>query len=125
MKTLIINGSPRVNGNTAALIAELKKHISGEVIELSAFRSDIAPCTDCRACCPSATGWRESLPSFNGDGGGLKVWKVPIVETARFRTRRKNPRFQNEFKLNPSEWRVSRFALANTIRRSGGSWARH
>ena len=54
MRTLIDNGSPRINGNTAALIAELKKHLSGEVIELSAFRSDIAPCIDCRACWTTA-----------------------------------------------------------------------
>ena len=50
MKTLILNGSPRPNGNTVALINELKKHLEGEVIELSAFRSNIAPCVDCRGC---------------------------------------------------------------------------
>lgn len=50
MKTLIINGSPREQGNTAALIAELKRHLAGEMIELSAFRSNIAPCVDCRSC---------------------------------------------------------------------------
>lgn len=54
MKTLIINGSPRVNGDTAALIRELRKNLSGEVIELSAFRSRIAPCVDCRGCWETA-----------------------------------------------------------------------
>jgi len=49
-KTLIINGSPRVNGNTVTLLNELKKNLRGEIIELSAFRSDIAPCVDCRSC---------------------------------------------------------------------------
>lgn len=49
-KTLIINGSPRREGDTAALIAELKKHLSGPVTELSAFYSNIAPCYDCRQC---------------------------------------------------------------------------
>lgn len=53
-KTLIINGSPRENGNTAALIAQLRKHLSGEIIELSAFRSQIAPCMDCRGCWTTA-----------------------------------------------------------------------
>ena len=53
-KTLIINGSPRVNGNTAALIAEFRKHLQGEVIEISAFRSNIAPCMDCRGCWETA-----------------------------------------------------------------------
>ena len=54
MKTLIINGSPRPQGNTAALIAQLKSRLEGEVIELSAFRSDIAPCVDCRCCWTTA-----------------------------------------------------------------------
>ena len=54
MKTLIINGSPRPKGNTAALIAELKAHLSGEVVELSAYRSRIAPCVDCRGCWKTA-----------------------------------------------------------------------
>lgn len=49
-RTLILNGSPRPNGNTAALIAQLRSHLQGEVVELSAFRSKIAPCVDCRGC---------------------------------------------------------------------------
>lgn len=53
-KTLIINGSPRVNGNTAALIQELRRHLQGEIIEISAFRSHIAPCVDCRGCWETA-----------------------------------------------------------------------
>lgn len=50
MKTLIINGSPRKNGDTSALVSELKKHLKGEVIELSAYYDKISPCIDCRAC---------------------------------------------------------------------------
>ena len=53
-KTLILNGSPRPRGNTADLIAELRRHLDGEVIELSAFRSNIAPCVDCRGCWDTA-----------------------------------------------------------------------
>ncbi|MDR2360416.1 MAG: flavodoxin family protein [Oscillospiraceae bacterium] len=49
-KTLIINGSPRAHGDTAALIAELSRHLDGDIAELSAFRANIAPCIDCRAC---------------------------------------------------------------------------
>ena len=48
--TLILNGSPRLEGNTAYLISELKKELQGQVIELSAFRDNIAPCVDCRGC---------------------------------------------------------------------------
>ena len=54
MKTLLINGSPRPNGNTAALIAELKKELNGEIMEISAFYSNIAPCLDCRGCWETA-----------------------------------------------------------------------
>ncbi|MBR4869230.1 MAG: flavodoxin family protein [Oscillospiraceae bacterium] len=53
-KTLIVNGSPRVNGDTAALIAELRRHLQGEVVEISAYRSNIAPCVDCRGCAKTA-----------------------------------------------------------------------
>lgn len=49
-KTLIINGSPRVNGNTAVLIREMRKYLEGDVVEISAYRSRVAPCVDCRAC---------------------------------------------------------------------------
>ena len=54
MKTLIINGSPRRKGNTVALIEELKAHLNGEVVEISAFYSGIAPCVDCRGCWKTA-----------------------------------------------------------------------
>ena len=54
MKTLIINGSPRETGNTAALIDELRRYLNGEVVEISAFRSGIAPCVDCRGCWKTA-----------------------------------------------------------------------
>ena len=54
MKTLLMNGSPRPDGNTVALIRELKKHLEGEVVEVSAFYSNIAPCVDCRGCWKTA-----------------------------------------------------------------------
>ena len=54
MKTLLINGSPRPNGNTVALIRELKDRLEGEVIEISAFYDHIAPCIDCRGCWETA-----------------------------------------------------------------------
>jgi len=50
MKTLIINGSPRENGDTAKLLSILKQNLNGEVIEVSAFSGNISPCTDCREC---------------------------------------------------------------------------
>lgn len=53
-KTLILNGSPRPNGNTVTLIRALVDHLDGEVIEISAFRAKIAPCVDCRGCWKSA-----------------------------------------------------------------------
>ena len=50
MKTLIINGSPRKSGDTAALLSELRRYLNGEVTEISAYRDNISPCTDCRWC---------------------------------------------------------------------------
>ena len=50
MKTLIINGSPRKNGNTANLLGELKKHLDGEVFQVDTYYAKSAPCNDCRHC---------------------------------------------------------------------------
>lgn len=49
MKTLIINGSPKKNGDTTALIDEFVKCLIGEVKILSCY-NDISPCKDCRYC---------------------------------------------------------------------------
>ncbi len=49
MKTLIINGSPRRNGDTSALVSELAKCLEGEV-RIVDMRDDISPCIDCRYC---------------------------------------------------------------------------
>ena len=37
VKTLIINGSPRKNGNTVTLLNELKKHLKGEVFQVDTY----------------------------------------------------------------------------------------
>jgi multimeric flavodoxin WrbA len=49
MKTLIFNGSPKRNGDTAALVHELAAYLSGEVKILS-VDDNISPCIDCRYC---------------------------------------------------------------------------
>lgn len=49
MKTLIINGSPKKNGDTMALITAFQRELRGEVMLLDA-ESGIAPCLDCRYC---------------------------------------------------------------------------
>ena len=50
MKTLIINGSPRRNGDTVFLLSELKKNINHDIVEISAYYDNIKPCVDCRVC---------------------------------------------------------------------------
>lgn len=50
MKTLIFNGSPRKNGDTAAMINFLMERLIGEVKIVNAYDNRIAPCIDCRAC---------------------------------------------------------------------------
>lgn len=78
-KTLIVNGSPRVHGNTAALIDELKKHLEGEIIEISAFRSNIAPCVDCRGCWTTARCVvRDDMEVFYGDDFDNVVIASPV-----------------------------------------------
>jgi multimeric flavodoxin WrbA len=50
MKTLIINGSPRRQGDTMTLINEMTKHLEGEVKIIHSYYDDISPCVDCRYC---------------------------------------------------------------------------
>lgn len=64
VKTLIINGSPRKNGDTVQLIRKLKEKIPGEVVEFVCYQSDIKGCVDCRYCwehdgCCRKDGWQE------------------------------------------------------------------
>ena len=49
MKTLIINGSPKKNGDTQALIDAFVSGLSGEYCVIS-NDDDISPCIDCRYC---------------------------------------------------------------------------
>ena len=50
MKTLILNGSPKRNGDTTALINEFIKHLNGEIKIISSCFDNISPCIDCRYC---------------------------------------------------------------------------
>lgn len=59
MEILILNGSPRANGDTKALIkafqnamlrAAARKNQTLCFTQLDAYRLNIQPCTDCRAC---------------------------------------------------------------------------
>ena len=49
MQTLVINGSPRKNGDTEALVNAFISHLNGEIKTISCC-SDISPCIDCRYC---------------------------------------------------------------------------
>lgn len=50
MKTLILSGSPRKKGDTAAMMTYLQEHLQGETKIIRAYDGRIAPCIDCRAC---------------------------------------------------------------------------
>ncbi|MCH5201480.1 MAG: flavodoxin family protein [Oscillospiraceae bacterium] len=54
MKTLILGGSPRRNGDTASLVEIITGKIKGECKIVEAYRCDISPCVDCRHC------WKNS-----------------------------------------------------------------
>lgn len=50
MKTLIINGSPRTNGDTSSLLRILIDRLSGDFRIIDCYRANIAACVDCRKC---------------------------------------------------------------------------
>ena len=52
VKVLIINGSPRSNGDTAYVLESLKNKFPGGTAfeSLNAYASNIQPCNDCRYC---------------------------------------------------------------------------
>ena len=49
MQTLIFNGSPKINGDTVALIEVFTSCLEGETKTIS-FQSKITSCVDCRYC---------------------------------------------------------------------------
>ena len=50
MKTLIFNGSPREDGDTAMLIDVFTSHLEGERKIINVFDCNITSCNDCRYC---------------------------------------------------------------------------
>lgn len=50
MKTLILNGSPRINGDTQSLIKVITQNIIGDYKIVDAYRCAVSPCIDCRYC---------------------------------------------------------------------------
>ena len=50
MKTLILNGSPRKNGDTVSLIKKVIDGLVGEFKVINAYSCNISPCIDCRFC---------------------------------------------------------------------------
>lgn len=61
MKTLILNGSPRKNGDTVSLINKLTEQLNGEYKIVDAYYSDISACVDCRYC------WNNDGCSINDE----------------------------------------------------------
>ncbi|MCH5340220.1 MAG: flavodoxin family protein [Acetatifactor sp.] len=50
MKTLIFNGSPRLQGDTMSLVNKVIAGIEGEYKLINAYQCEISPCVDCRYC---------------------------------------------------------------------------
>jgi multimeric flavodoxin WrbA len=50
MKTLIMNGSPRKNGDTVSLINKVIENLQGEYKIINSYDCKIGPCVDCRYC---------------------------------------------------------------------------
>lgn len=63
MSTLVFNGSPRKNGDTAALLKILCDKL-GDCEIINAYDCEISPCIDCRFCakqhgCSINDGWQK------------------------------------------------------------------
>ena len=50
MKTLILNGSPRKNGDTNSLVNLIIPEIIGDYRIVNAYDCNISACLDCRFC---------------------------------------------------------------------------
>lgn len=50
MKTLIFNGSPRIQGDTMRLVNKVIADLDGEYKLVNAYQCEVAPCVDCRYC---------------------------------------------------------------------------
>ncbi len=79
MKTLIINASPRKNGNTAFLVNELKRNLKGEIAEISAYYDGIAPCIACDYCRQNAQcSIRDKMDAIYADDFDNVVIASPV-----------------------------------------------
>ena len=81
MYTLIVNGSPRPNGDTAALIRAFCGELPGEWEILNVRDGKTAPCLDCRRChtregCALRDGMDEFWPRLQR--AGLLVFASPV-----------------------------------------------
>jgi multimeric flavodoxin WrbA len=61
MKTLIISGSPRKNGDSMTLVNEMIKYLDGQVRVIHTYNNNISPCVDCRYC------WHNKGCSINDE----------------------------------------------------------
>lgn len=50
LKTLIFNGSPRIQGDTMSLVNKVITGLDEEYKLVNAYRCEISPCVDCRYC---------------------------------------------------------------------------
>ena len=65
MKVLMVNGSPKANGNTAYALGEIAKTLKGHGVESEVFELGGAPIRDCIGC--GACGKRELSCVFDDD----------------------------------------------------------
>lgn len=62
MKNLIINGSPRKNGDTMYFINKIKEEVECDVI--NAYYTDFSPCIDCRKCLNGECIYNDEVTKF-------------------------------------------------------------
>lgn len=70
MYTLILNGSPRPEGDTHALLTAFRQELKGQVEQIDAYRVSLSPCVDCRRC-------------FQGEGCAIRDGMEEIYQKVR------------------------------------------
>lgn len=68
MKTIILNGSPRKDGNTSALVKMLMSQLEGEVLHVRTYDAKVQPCLDCRYC------WTHPKCAIDDDMTEIYEW---------------------------------------------------
>ena len=74
MKILLLNGSPRPNGNTAAALDEMEAVFAAEGLETERVQVGNRVIRGCIACGRVCAGWRNCLENTDFSAATAATW---------------------------------------------------